>query len=77
MERPDHEIKLEVIVTEGTDVVAGCTEWNEIRTYENYDVLEISTDDNGAMIVMVEKGNDDVLITFDDDDICIAIENGI
>jgi hypothetical protein len=55
LERLDHEIELEVLVTNGFDIVADCTERNEIRAYENNEVLEISTDDHGAMIVTVEK----------------------
>lgn len=55
LERLDPEVEAEVLIAKGYGIVADCTEWNEIRAYENNDVLEISTDDNGAMIVMVEK----------------------
>jgi hypothetical protein len=34
LERLDHEIELEVLVTNGFDIVADCTERNEIRAYE-------------------------------------------
>lgn len=55
LERLDHDVEVEVIVTNGFDIVADCTERNEIRAYENNKVLEISTDDHGAMIVTVKK----------------------
>lgn len=55
LEKLDPEVEVDVLVTVRFGIVADCTERSEIRAYENNNVLEISTDDNGAIIVMVEK----------------------
>lgn len=44
---------MELIVSEGREIVADCTDWNEIRMYEDHNVLEISTDEKGTLIITV------------------------
>ena len=53
LERLDHDVILELLVSNGCDIIDDCTDWNEIRSYENSNVLEISTDDSGTLIVTI------------------------
>ena len=53
LERLDHEIERELIVSAGREIVADCTDWNEIRRYGDHNVLGISTDETGTLIITV------------------------
>lgn len=53
LERLDRDVILELLVSNGCDIIGDCTDWNEIRSYENSNVLEISTDDSGTLIVTI------------------------
>ena len=55
LERLDHEVEMELIVSAGREIVADCTDWNEIRMYEDHNVVEISTDEKGTLIITVAK----------------------
>lgn len=53
LERLDRDVIVELLVSNGCDIIDDCTDWNEIRSYENSNVLEISTDDSGTLIVTI------------------------
>ena len=53
LERLDRDVILELLVSNGCDIIDDCIDWNEIRSYENSNVLEISTDDSGTLIVTI------------------------
>lgn len=55
LERLDHDVEVELLVVEGFDIVLECSDWNEIREYEDNKVIEISTADDGALIITVAK----------------------
>ena len=55
LERLDHNVEVELLVVEGFDIVLECSDWNEIREYEDNEVIEIDTADDGVLIVTVAK----------------------
>ena len=55
LERLDHEVKVELLVVEGFDIVLESSDWNEIREYEDNKVIEINTADDGVLIIIVAK----------------------
>ena len=55
LERLDHEVEVELLVVEGFDIVLESSDWNEIREYEDNEVIEISTADDGVLIITVAK----------------------
>ena len=55
LERLDHEVKVELLVVEGFDIVLESSDWNEIREYEDNKVIEINTADDGVLIITVAK----------------------
>lgn len=55
LERLDHDVEVELLVVEGFDIVLECSDWNEIREYEDNEVIEISTADDGVLIITVAK----------------------
>lgn len=55
LERLDHDVEVELLVVEGFDIVLECSDWNEIREYEDNKVIEISTADDGVLIITVAK----------------------
>lgn len=55
LERLDHEVEVELLVVEGFDIVLESSDWNEIREYEDNKVIEISTTDDGVLIITVAK----------------------
>ena len=55
LERLDHEVEVELLVVKGFDIVLECSDWNEIREYEDNEVIEISTADDGVLIITVAK----------------------
>ena len=55
LERLDHEVKVELLVVEGFDIVLESSDWNEIREYEDNKVIEINTADYGVLIITVAK----------------------
>lgn len=55
LERLDHDVEVELLVVEGFDIVLESSDWNEIREYEDNEVLEISTADDGVLIITVAK----------------------
>jgi hypothetical protein len=52
-ERLDHEVEIELIVSAGREIISDCTDWNEFRMYGDHNVLEISTDEKGTLIITV------------------------
>ena len=55
LERLDHDVEVELLVVEGFDIVLESSNWNEIREYEDKEVIEISTADDGVLIITVAK----------------------
>jgi len=55
LERLDPNVKVELLVVRGFNFVLESSDWNEIREYEDNSVLEISTADDGVLIVTVNK----------------------
>ena len=55
LERLDHDVEVELLVVEGFDIILESSDWNEIREYEDNEVLEISTADDGVLIITVAK----------------------
>lgn len=55
LERLDHDVEVELLVVEGFDIVLECSDWNEIREYEDNKVIEIGTADDGVLIITVAK----------------------
>lgn len=55
LERLDHDVEVELLVVEGFNIVLESSDWNEIREYEDNKVIEISTADDGVLIITVAK----------------------
>ena len=55
LERLDHDVEVELLVVKGFNIVLECSDWNEIREYENNKVIEIDTTDDGVLIITVTK----------------------
>ena len=55
LERLDHEVEVELLVVEGFNIVLDSSDWNEIREYEDKEVIEINTADDGVLIIIVAK----------------------
>ena len=55
LERLDHDVEVELLVVKGFDIVLESSDWNEIREYEDNEVIEISTADDGVLIITVAK----------------------
>ena len=55
LERLGHDVEVELLVVEGFDIVLESSDWNEIREYEDNEVIEISTADDGVLIITVAK----------------------
>lgn len=55
LERLNHDVEVELLVVKGFDIVLESSDWNEIREYEDNEVIEISTADDGVLIITVAK----------------------
>lgn len=55
LERLDHDVEVELLVVEGFNIVLDSSDWNEIREYEDKEVIEINTADDGVLIIIVAK----------------------
>ena len=55
LERLDHDVEVELLVVKGFDIILESSDWNEIREYEDNEVIEISTADDGVLIITVAK----------------------
>ena len=55
LERLNHDVEVELLVVKGFDIVLESSDWNEIREYEDNEVIEISTADDGILIITVAK----------------------